>query len=100
MKTILTLSVLIVTGCVSVQSTTITNLSRSQGQRYTASDYDSGFLYVYAPSIEAISERVLAKFNMACDKGNLVNVQTTLMKRDFLFVQNYFVDVTAVCTSH
>jgi len=85
------------TGCVSINSSSISESKGTTGQTVHATvSGDPGILHLTAPkdlTVQA-NKALLAQ----CSSGHLSNVQTQLSTRDFLgFVQLYKVRATAVC---
>jgi len=80
-------------GCVVLRSSAISDRSGG-GQSATAEAGDYGILHLTSPNnlTEAASSQLVSK----CP-GKLTNVQTELFMREWILIQWYTVDATAVC---
>ncbi len=84
-------------GCVSLNSSTISDSNGTTGQTVHATvSGDPGILHLSAPKdLTVQADKALLS---QCSSGRLTNVQTQLSTRDFLgIVQLYKVRATAVC---
>jgi hypothetical protein len=97
-KSILLVLPVLLSGCSTIQSTSVSNVSKGSGQRITGSDSASGYFRLFTPAIDDLTEGLIVKMGKACD-GQLANVQTTLSMREMIVMQSYTVSVTANCVS-
>jgi hypothetical protein len=83
--------------CVSVLSHSYSNPSTEHPPFVSESDWDYGVLHLSHPAVENVVLKLERKIATPCARGPLLNVQTTLTLRDFLFFQVYSVRLTAEC---
>ena len=79
-------------GCASIQSTSVSEISKPYGHRLQAIDTGHGFLMLSIPALDAT-----AKLKAQC-RGPITGVQTvTWMRNWFGLVQHYHQEVTGWC---
>lgn len=75
---------LVITGCATIHSKSISDFAKGQGHRVAAAEVGHGILMLTVPELDSA-----ARLRSEC-QGNLTGVQTTLMSRNwFGIVQIY-----------
>jgi hypothetical protein len=81
-------------GCVWLRSSAISNRAGSGGQTVRVSTGDYGILHLTTP--DGITEAANSQLVSQC-QGKLTNAQTQLAMREWILIQWYTVNSTAVC---
>jgi hypothetical protein len=81
-------------GCVFLRSSSISDRSGGGGQTVRVSTGDYGILHLTTP--DNITEAANSQLISQC-QGRLTNAQTELAMREWILVQWYTVSATAVC---
>ena len=88
---------LINSGCVSIQSVSLTNFSTEATRPITDSASDFGFLHLTKPAIDDFVGSLSTRLSKTCADGKLANIRTILSTREFILFQSYEVQMTANC---
>jgi hypothetical protein len=81
-------------GCVWLRSSAIADRAGSGGQTVRVSTGDYGILHLTTP--DGITEAANSQLVSQC-QGKLTNAQTELAMREWILIQWYTVNATAVC---
>lgn len=81
----------LLSGCASIQSTSISDVARGPGHRIRAEDVSNGILMVMIPELDAA-----AKLKAQCG-GVLTGVQTVTWVRNWVLVQTYHQEASGWC---
>ncbi len=82
--------------CVKIMSSSIANSNKVvQGVTVSAQTTDIGFLELVAPN--GLTQNATLGLASQCTSGKFTNATTELSLRDFVIVQLYEIDVSAIC---
>lgn len=81
----------LLSGCASIQSTSVSDIERGPGHRVRARETGHGILFLSVPTLDGA-----AKLKAQC-AGTVTGIQTVTWMRNWLVVQHYHQEVNGWC---